>query len=91
MGDRGWGIRDDATGEIHNAKRHPILMQCSAVYRAAPRADHIPQVDITLPEGTTVSSDSQPLSELIGRFRRQRGASYHPLRDADARASRFTA
>ncbi len=70
-GDRGWAIRDEATGEIHNAKRHPILMQCSAVYRAEPRADHIPHVDITLPGGATVSSDSpaasRRLSELIGR------------------------
>ncbi|MDE2180309.1 MAG: MOSC N-terminal beta barrel domain-containing protein [candidate division NC10 bacterium] len=70
-GDRGWAIRDEATGEIHNAKRHPILMQCSAMYHAEPRADHIPHVDITLPNGATVSSDSpaasQRLSELIGR------------------------
>jgi hypothetical protein len=70
-GDRGWAIRDEATGEIHNAKRHPILMQCSAVYRAEPRTDYIPHVDITLPDGATISSDSpaasQRLSELIGR------------------------
>lgn len=70
-GDRGWAIRDETTGEIHNAKRHPVLMQCSAMYRAEPRADYIPHVDITLPNGTTVSSDSpaasQHLSELIDR------------------------
>jgi uncharacterized protein YcbX len=70
-GDRGWAIRDEATGEIHNAKRHPILMQCSAVYRAEPRAEHVPHVDIRLPNGTTVSSDSpgvaQRLSDLMGR------------------------
>jgi uncharacterized protein len=69
-GDRGWAIRDEVTGEIHSAKRHPILMQCSAVYCAEPRADHIPHVDITLPDGA-VSSDSpaasRRLSELIGR------------------------
>ncbi|CBE69872.1 conserved protein of unknown function [Candidatus Methylomirabilis oxygeniifera] len=70
-GDRGWAIRGEATGEIHNAKRHPILMQCRAIYREEPRADHIPHVEITLPDGATVSSDSpaasQRLSELIGR------------------------
>jgi uncharacterized protein YcbX len=70
-GDRGWGIRDDATGEIHAAKRHPALLQCAAKYRESPRADHIPHVDITLPGGATVSSDSpnvsDRLSELIGR------------------------
>jgi len=70
-GDRGWAIRDEKTGEIHNAKRHPILMQCSAVYRAEPRTDQIPHVVITLPDGATVSSDSptasRSLSELIDR------------------------
>ncbi|MBI2883806.1 MAG: MOSC N-terminal beta barrel domain-containing protein [Candidatus Methylomirabilis oxyfera] len=70
-GDRGWAIRDEATGEIHNAKRHPILMQCAAMYHAEPCADHIPHVEITLPDGATVSSDSSAasrrLSELIGR------------------------
>jgi uncharacterized protein len=70
-GDRGWGLRDDSTGEILNAKRYPILMQCSAVYREPPDADRIPDVDITLPDGVTVSSDSpavsQCLSKLIGR------------------------
>ncbi len=70
-GDRSWAIRDEATGEIHNAKRYPILMQCSAAYHAEPRADHIPHVDITLPDGAIVSSDSpaasRRLSELIGR------------------------
>ncbi len=70
-GDRGWAIRDEVTGEIHNAKHHPILMQCSAVYRAEPGVDHIPHVNITLPDGATVSSDSpaasRRLSELIGR------------------------
>jgi uncharacterized protein YcbX len=70
-GDRGWAIRDEATGEIHNAKRHPILMQCKAMYREEPCADHIPHVEITLPDGAIVSSDSpaasRRLSELIGR------------------------
>jgi uncharacterized protein YcbX len=46
-------------------------MQCSAMYRAEPCADHIPHVDVTLPDGVTVSSDSpaasRRLSELIGR------------------------
>jgi len=69
-GDRGWAIRDEATGEIHNAKRHPILMQCSAVYREEPGADRVPHVDITLPDSTTISSDSsaasERLSELMG-------------------------
>ncbi len=70
-GDRGWAIRDEATGEIYNAKRHPILMRCSAVYREEPSAHRVPHVDIIFPDGSTVGSDSpaisQRLSELMGR------------------------
>jgi uncharacterized protein len=64
-GDRGWAIRDELTGEIHNAKRHPVLMQCSAVYQSAPHEDVIPHVEITLPDGTTISSDSPDLSRRL--------------------------
>jgi uncharacterized protein YcbX len=70
-GDRGWALRDGATGEILNAKRYPILMQCSAIYREPPDADRVPDVEITLPDGNTLSSDSPAasdwLSKLIGR------------------------
>jgi hypothetical protein len=70
-GDRGWAIRDEATGEIYNAKRHPILMQCRAAYREEPGPDRIPPVDIALPDGSAIGSDSpaasQRLSELMGR------------------------
>src|SRR5438128_6074030 len=64
-GDRGWAIRNESSGEIHDAKRHPILMQCSAVYRVEPRADHIPHVEIMLPDGSTVSSDSPAVSQRL--------------------------
>ncbi len=70
-GDRGWAVRNDTTGEIHNAKRFPILMQCAARYRVQPDADQIPDVDVTLPDGTTLGSDSPVLSarlsQLMGR------------------------
>lgn len=70
-GDRGWAIRDETTGEIHNAKRHPVLMQCSAVYSSPPHEGEIPHVEITLPDGTTISSNaphvSQRLSDLMRR------------------------
>jgi uncharacterized protein YcbX len=61
-GDRAWAVRDVNTGEIHNAKRFPILMQCAATYRVPPREDAVPPVDVTLPDGTTVGSDSTALS-----------------------------
>ena len=70
-GDRGWAIRDETTGEIHNAKRHPILLQCAATYRTEPGADSIPHVEITLPDGAKIGSDSpdaaKRLSDLMGR------------------------
>jgi len=70
-GDRGWALRDETTGEITNAKNLPLLMQCAARYREAPRPDFIPQVDMTFPDGFTVGSDATDvnarLSELLGR------------------------
>lgn len=45
-GDRGWAVRSEDTGQIHNAKRFPRLMQCAATYREAPTGDRIPHVDI---------------------------------------------
>lgn len=70
-GDRGWAVRNDATGEIHTAKRFPLLMQCAARYREDPHSEHIPDVEITFPDGTTLGSDSPAvgtrLSELMGR------------------------
>ena len=96
-GDRGWAIRDDATGEIHNAKRHPVLMQCAAVYCAPPRNGVIPHVEITLPDGARVASDSpdasRRLSELLHRrisLERQRPAadrSFYRRRDGGSRVA----
>ncbi len=69
-GDRGWAVRKDSTGEIHNAKRFPVLMKCAARYRVDPGADFIPDVDITFPDGAILGSDSPlvvaRLSELMG-------------------------
>lgn len=80
-GDRGWAVRAEDTGEIHNAKRFPQLMQCAAVYRERPRPDHVPHVDITFPDGTTIGSDSAELaprlSDLMGRR-----VALHPVRPA---------
>jgi uncharacterized protein YcbX len=71
QGDRGWAVRSEDTGEIHNAKRFPRLMQCAATYREPPMGDCIPHVDIVFPDGETIGSDSPVLatrlSELMGR------------------------
>lgn len=72
FGDRGWAVRNDETGEIHNAKRFPALMQCAARYRTDPDADHIPDVDITFPDGTVLGSDSPLLRERLSELMERR-------------------
>ena len=80
-GDRCWAVRSEDTGQIHNAKRFPRLMQCAATYREPPTADRIPHVDIIFPDGETIGSDSPALaarlSELMGRR-----VALHPIRPA---------
>jgi len=70
-GDRGWALRDEAIGEIRGAKYLPKLMQYASRYREQPTEGEVTHVDITLPDGTCVSSDEQDvnsrLSQLLGR------------------------
>lgn len=70
-GDRGWALRDETTGEITNAKRFPLLMQCAARYRAQPEGSSIPPADITFPDGSPTASDAadvnERLSSLLGK------------------------
>jgi MOSC domain-containing protein len=70
-GDRGWALRDETTGEITNGKRFPLLMQCAARYRTEPAGTSIPQADMLLPDGSSVSSDDPQvnarLSELLAK------------------------
>jgi uncharacterized protein len=81
-GDRGWAIRDETTGEITNGKNLPLLMQCAARYREAPRSGFIPQVDMSFPDGAVVGSDASDvnarLSEMLGK-----PVSLWPLRPAE--------
>lgn len=69
--DRGWAIRDEATGEITNGKNIPLLMQCEARYREAPSDGAIPHVVMRFPDGVEVTSDlsdvNSRLSALLGR------------------------
>jgi len=69
--DRGWAIRDEATGEITNGKNFPLLMQCEARYRESPSDGAIPHVVMCFPDGVELSSDAadvnERLSEILGR------------------------
>lgn len=64
-GDRGWALRDEASGEISGGKRIPSLMLCRARYRSEPIVGVIPQVDIVLPNGHQVASDDQDVNNLL--------------------------
>lgn len=70
-GDRGWAVRDETAGEFRGAKKHPVLMQCQARYRAEPSADVIPPVELELADGQKTASDDREvnalLSSLVGK------------------------
>lgn len=66
-GDRIWALRDVARREIQSCKTRPDLLRCTARLRAGDAG----AVEITMPDGTTVTSDDvgvhSALSELVGR------------------------
>lgn len=58
LADRGWAARDEERGGIRGAKKIGTLMKLAARYVDAPVAGGpIPQVEITLPDRTTVRTD----------------------------------
>ena len=64
-GDRGWALRDETTKEITNGKRIPPLMKCAARYVADPSNGDIPNVDITFPDGTAISSNDPAINSRL--------------------------
>ena len=57
-GDRAWALRDEETGHMTGGKRIPALMRFSA--RTSGDA-----AEITLPDGTTVSTAAADASEVV--------------------------
>lgn len=97
-GDRLWAVRDEDKGVITNAKRIPRLLACSARFVREPAADvgpgTVPDVVVTLPDGSTVRSDDPDvharLSAALGR--RVTLCSLRPASDrAHYRAAKSTA
>ena len=74
LGDRGFALLDEATNEVISASnRHfPGLLNFRAAFLEPPRADTaLPPVRITLPDGTSGTSDSPTLPALLAsHFRR---------------------
>jgi uncharacterized protein YcbX len=75
VGDRAYAIIDSETGKVASAKSvrlFPELFKCKAAFVEPPRLNsELPPVQITLPDGATVNSDSgdadNVLSEFFGR------------------------
>jgi uncharacterized protein len=85
LGDRGWALRDETSGEIRGAKYMPALMQCSASYQQQPAESRILDVDISLPDETHISSSDKDVNERLSRFLGRR-VSLWPLQPADNKA-----
>ncbi|MDA1256236.1 MAG: MOSC domain-containing protein [Chloroflexi bacterium] len=69
LGDRAYALIDDDTGKVVSAKSvrlYPDLFEFSAAFIEAPRRDgSIPEVVITLPDGTSVRSDSGDVDRVL--------------------------
>jgi hypothetical protein len=75
LGDRAYALVDAETGKVasaKNPKRWPNLFDCQAQFTEPPESSReLPPVRITLPDGSTVSSDdpdvNDVLSAVVGR------------------------
>jgi uncharacterized protein YcbX len=69
LGDRAYALIDLATGKVVSAKSvrsFPDLFECQAAFIEPPRAgDELPPVRVTLPDGTTVTSDSGDADRVL--------------------------
>lgn len=81
-GDRGWAVRDEERGGIRGAKKIPELMRCAARYLADPQPGRSGDVEMRLPDGSTLRSDDP---EAAGRLSRALGhtVTLWPLQPAD--------
>jgi uncharacterized protein YcbX len=41
LGDRGWALRNEETGELHNAKRYPVVMRSATPGRSVRRTANV--------------------------------------------------
>ena len=67
-GDRGWAIRDEKVGEIQGAKKIPNLLLCQARYLEEPESGKTPPVNITFPDGSTITSADSNVHEVLSEF-----------------------
>ncbi len=67
VGDRTWAVRDEVLGGIRGAKKLHGLMGFAARYTAEPPAEQVIDVEITLPDGTTLSTGAADASEQVSK------------------------
>jgi len=68
-GDRGWALRETATGRPASAKRFAPLMLCRARYVDEPAAGKpLPPAEVALPDGTTTRTDDAGANGLLSRL-----------------------
>ena len=72
VGDRAYALIDTDTGKVASAKSvrlFPDLFGCSAAFVEPPRLDgDLPPVRITLPDGRSVTSDSNDIDRELSAF-----------------------
>ena len=72
VGDRAYALIDVDTGKVVSAKSvrlFPSLLGCSATFVDPPRSDgELPPVQITLPNGVSVTSDSSGVDDALSAF-----------------------
>jgi uncharacterized protein len=72
VGDRAYALVDTETGKVMSAKNPRLgtqLLGCRAAFVEAPTSgDETPPVRITLPDGTTVTSDARDVDEILSGF-----------------------
>lgn len=86
--DRTWAVRDAELDATTSAKRLPGLMWCSARYLSPPPAQagpgHAPEVVVTLPNGTEVSSSDPAVHRTLSEYL-DRDVELRPLPPVTAR------
>jgi uncharacterized protein YcbX len=66
-GDRAWAVRDEVRGGIRGAKKIPALMGLQARYVNPPLAKGSSPAEITLPDGSTISTGDPEVNDRITR------------------------
>src|ERR671916_3048255 len=72
VGDRAYALIDADTGKVVSAKSvrlFPDLFGCMAAFVEPPRSGgELPPVQITLPDGTSVTSDSDEVDRVLSAY-----------------------